>query len=43
MAERAQLEAERILQNHQVPPISEDQERHLNEIVNEADHKLKKI
>ncbi len=43
MAERAQLEAERILLNHQVPPISEDQEQYLNEILNEADHKLKKI
>jgi trimethylamine--corrinoid protein Co-methyltransferase len=43
MAERAQSEAEHILLNHQVPPISEDQERHLNEILNEADQKLKKI
>ena len=42
MAERAQAQAENILINHQVPPISDDQERELNEILNEADHKLKR-
>jgi trimethylamine--corrinoid protein Co-methyltransferase len=41
MAERAQSEAINILQNHQVPPLSADQDRELNEILNEADRKLK--
>ena len=43
MAERAQDEAEHILLNHQVPSLSQDQERELDEILNEADHKLDKI
>ena len=42
MAERAQFEAMNILQNHQVPPLSDDQERELDEILIEADHKLRK-
>ncbi len=42
MAERAQAEAMRIVQNHQVPPLSADQERELDEILNEAERKLKK-
>ncbi len=43
MAERAQAEADSILKNHEVPPLSLDQERELDEILSEADHKLKKI
>lgn len=43
MAERAQDEAERILEKHEIPPLSTDQERELDEILNEANHKLKKI
>jgi trimethylamine--corrinoid protein Co-methyltransferase len=42
MAERAQSEALQLLQTHQVPPLSEDQERELDEILHEADRKLKK-
>ncbi len=42
MAERAQAKAMHIIQNHQVPPLSEDQDRELDEILHEADHKLKK-
>jgi trimethylamine--corrinoid protein Co-methyltransferase len=42
MAERAQAEAMQLLKNHQVPPLSDDQERELSEILNEADRKLKK-
>lgn len=42
MAERAQSEAMKILQNHQVPPLSDNQERELDEILNEADRKLRK-
>lgn len=42
MAERAQAEAEHILKEHQVPPLMEDQDRQLDEILNEADRKLKK-
>jgi trimethylamine--corrinoid protein Co-methyltransferase len=41
MAERAQAEAMHLIQNHQVPPISTDQEKELDEILNEADLKLK--
>ena len=41
MAERAASEAARILQSHQVAPLSQDQERELDEILNEADRKLK--
>jgi trimethylamine--corrinoid protein Co-methyltransferase len=43
MAERAQLEAERILREHEVPSLSFEQDRELDEILNEADRKLKKI
>jgi len=43
MAERAQSEALQLLQTHQVPPLSEDQERELDEILHEADRKLKKM
>jgi hypothetical protein len=42
MAERAQSEAINILQNHQVPPLPDDQERELDRILAEADHKLRK-
>jgi trimethylamine--corrinoid protein Co-methyltransferase len=35
-AERAQAEAERILNEHQVPPLSEDQEKELDSIIDEA-------
>ncbi len=42
MAERAQSEAMNLLKNHQVPPLSDDQERELDEILSEADHKLRK-
>jgi trimethylamine---corrinoid protein Co-methyltransferase len=42
MAERAQADAEKILQNHEVPPLSLGQERELDEILNEADQKLQK-
>jgi trimethylamine--corrinoid protein Co-methyltransferase len=40
MAERAQAEAERLLASHQVPPLTEDQERELDEIVEEAESDL---
>ncbi len=43
MAERAQEEAEHLLMNHQVPPLSINQENELDEILKEADHKLKRI
>ncbi len=43
MAERAQAEAEHILSSHQVPPLSQDQERELDEILSDADRKLKKM
>jgi len=42
MAERAQVEATKILQNHQVEPLSTDQEKELDEILREADSELKK-
>ena len=41
MAERAQAEAKSILQNHQVEPLQSDQELELDEILREADRKLK--
>lgn len=41
MAERAQSDAERILQDHKVPPLSVEQERELDDILREADCKLK--
>jgi trimethylamine--corrinoid protein Co-methyltransferase len=40
MAERAQAEAERLLAEHQVPPLSADQERELDDIMQEAGRKL---
>jgi trimethylamine--corrinoid protein Co-methyltransferase len=36
MAERAQAEAERLLAEHEVPPLTEDQERELEEIMQGA-------
>ena len=36
MAERAQAEAERLLREHQVPPLSDEQERQLDAILEEA-------
>ncbi len=41
MAERAQAHADQLLKTHEVPPLSEDQERQLDKILDEADHKLK--
>jgi trimethylamine--corrinoid protein Co-methyltransferase len=41
MAERAQAEAMHLIQNHQVAALSSDQERELDEILAEADRKLK--
>ena len=40
MAERAQAEAERLLAEHEVPPLTEDQERELAEIMREAEREL---
>jgi trimethylamine--corrinoid protein Co-methyltransferase len=40
MAERAQAEAERLLAEHEVPPLTEDQERELAEIMEEAEREL---
>jgi trimethylamine--corrinoid protein Co-methyltransferase len=40
MAERAQAEAERILTEHRVPPLREDQERELDEILRAAESEL---
>jgi trimethylamine--corrinoid protein Co-methyltransferase len=40
MAERAQAEAERILAEHQVEPLSGAQERELDEIMQSAQHAL---
>ncbi|HEX9092085.1 MAG TPA: trimethylamine methyltransferase family protein, partial [Anaerolineales bacterium] len=42
MAERAQAEVERILQNHQVEPLSASQELELDEVLNEADRVLRR-
>ncbi len=42
MAERAQARAIELLNNHQVPPLSQDQENELDEILKEADRKLSK-
>ncbi len=42
MAERAQAEAMHLIQNHQVPPLSDDQERELDAILAEADRTLRK-
>jgi trimethylamine--corrinoid protein Co-methyltransferase len=41
MAEYAQEKAISILENHQVTPLSLDQDRELDEILREADHELK--
>jgi trimethylamine--corrinoid protein Co-methyltransferase len=41
MAERAQEEAERLLLEHSVPPLSEDQETELDAILDEASSALK--
>jgi trimethylamine--corrinoid protein Co-methyltransferase len=41
MAERAQAEATHLIQNHQVEPLSTDQELELDEILQEADHELR--
>ncbi len=40
MAERAQAEAERILQSHQVPPLSSAQELELNHLLQAAQREL---
>jgi trimethylamine--corrinoid protein Co-methyltransferase len=40
LAERAQAEAERLLKEHQVPPLSEGQERELDSILEEARYEL---
>ena len=40
MAERAQEQAERILADHQVQPLTQDQERELDEIMIEAESEL---
>jgi trimethylamine--corrinoid protein Co-methyltransferase len=40
MTERAQAEAERLLADHQVLPLSQDQERELDEIMEEAKAEL---
>lgn len=40
MAGRAQAEAERLLASHQVPPLTEDQEEELDEVVKEAGSEL---
>lgn len=40
MGERAQIEAEQLLATHEIPPLSEDQEKELDEIMLEAEHVL---
>ena len=40
ITERAQAEAERLLAEHQVPPLTEEQERELEEIMREAESEL---
>jgi len=40
IAERAQAEAERLLAEHQVPPLTEEQERELEKIMQEAAKEL---
>ncbi len=42
MAERAQAEAMRIIEKHEVTPLGPEQERELDEILKEADRKLGK-
>jgi hypothetical protein len=40
MADRAQGEAEHLLATHAVPPLSEEQERELDEIMEAAQREL---
>jgi trimethylamine:corrinoid methyltransferase-like protein len=40
MAGRAQAEAEHLLAEHEVPPLSDDQERELDEIMASAHREL---
>jgi trimethylamine--corrinoid protein Co-methyltransferase len=40
MADRAQAEAKHLLAEHEVPPLTEDQERELDEIMREAEAEL---
>ena len=40
MAERAQAEAERLLKEHEVPPLTNEQELELDEIMREATSEL---
>jgi len=40
MAERAQAEAERLLAEHTVPPLTDEQERQLDEIMRQAEAEL---
>jgi trimethylamine:corrinoid methyltransferase-like protein len=40
MAERAQAEAERLLVEHEAPPLAEEQERELGEIMRGAEREL---
>jgi len=40
MAEHAQAEAERLLAEYKVPPLSEEQEEELDEIIREAERRL---
>ena len=40
IVERSQAEAERLLTEHKVPPLREDQERELEEIMREAEREL---
>ena len=40
LADRAQAQAERILAEHQVPQLTEEQQRHLQEIMKEAESEL---
>ncbi|MEJ2211433.1 MAG: trimethylamine methyltransferase family protein [Anaerolineae bacterium] len=42
MADHAQAEAQRLLASHEVPPLSDDQERELDEIMREAEVELLK-
>jgi trimethylamine:corrinoid methyltransferase-like protein len=40
MAERAQAEAERILRDHQVPPLEQAQEKELDRLMLAAEQEL---
>jgi trimethylamine--corrinoid protein Co-methyltransferase len=42
LAHRAQIEAERILREHKVPPLEASQERELDKILSSAEDELKK-